>query len=79
MVTFIITLVVIVLITYIITSLCYKRWYKLKRNDKVDNKNKPYGDSVKMVTDPLYETVNPVYGIATIKMDTNPAYAATDF
>ena len=90
MVTFIITLVVIALITYIITSLYYK--YELKEfkkiivdNDKNENKkNYPYDNND---ANPAYETVstikmdtNPAYGTAsTIKMDSNPAYTSTNF
>ena len=82
MVTFIITLVVTALITYIIASLYYK--YKLKEvikiikvdNDKNDNKQKPVYEivsTIKMDTNPAYGTVS------TIKMGTNPAYTSTNF
>ena len=73
MVTFIITLVVSVLITYITTSLYYKYRYGLKEKVTVDDDNTkqkdPYGGNITMDTNPAYGT--------TIKMDTNPAYDTT--
>ena len=75
MVSFIITLVVSVLITYIITSLYYKYRYELKEKVTVDDDNTkqkdPYGANITMDPNPAYGTTT------TIKMDTNSAYATT--
>ena len=75
MVTFIITLVISVLITYITTSLYYKYRYELKEKVTVDDdstkQKDPYVGNITM-------DINPAYGTTTtIKMDTNPAYATT--
>ena len=82
MVTFIITLVVATLITYIITSMYYKHKSVISQegdSNALTEDNKRH--------DPVYATTtktnitmdtNPAYGTATtIKMDTNPAYATT--
>ena len=75
MVTFIITLVVTALITYITTSLYYKYRYELKEKVIVDDDNTkqkdPHGGNITMDTNPAYGTTT------TIKMDANPAYATT--
>ena len=75
MVTFIITLVVSVLITYITTSLYYKYRYELKEKVTVDDdstkQKDPYDGNITMDINPAYATT------ATIKMDINPAYATT--
>ena len=75
MVTFITTLVVTALTTYIITSLYYKYQYDIKEKIKVDNDKKVNskqsdGGNIGMNINPAYTT--------TIKMDTNPAYATTN-
>ena len=84
MVTFIITLVVIALITYIITSLYYKQLFK-KSFIRQEGDSHALTEDIKS-NDPAYATTranitidtNPAYGTATtIKMDSNPAYAAT--
>ena len=81
-----ITLAVTALVTYMIIS--YKHWHD-KVKDKVDankcvslEQEGPRGDNINKDNDPIYETVTPVirvdnpnYGISTIKMDVNPAYA----
>ena len=53
------------------------------KNVNTKEKDSSNGDK----TDPFYETVssikmdttNPCYGTATIKVDTNPAYALTNY
>ena len=76
MVTFIITLVVTALVTYIIISLYYKYRYELKgkvievEDDKSIN-SKQSNDNIPMnTTNPAYETAT------TISTNTDPAYAA---
>ena len=85
MVTFIITLVVTALTTYIITSMYYKHLIDHTMKSVINQEGDPHEDNKRH--DPAYATTvktnitmdtNPAYGTATtIKMDTNPAYATT--
>ena len=98
--TFIITLVVTALITYIVTSLCHKHryQYKLKEFKKitVDDEKKnnmqkfrcddsAYEDMstikvTKTDMEPAYETTSAIKMDTTnITMDSNPAYALSNF
>ena len=70
-VTFVITLVVTSLVIVIITSLYFKLWYERRRNKDIrppiDREASTTGD------DPYIPTGT------TIKMDSNPAYATTNY
>ena len=84
MVTIIITLVGTALITYIITSMYYKHLIDCIKKSVISQEGDPH-DNIKEY-DPAYVTTtisnimdtSPAFGTATtMKMDTNPAYAAT--
>ena len=79
MVTFIITLVVLVPVTTIIAIMCYKhrcvKWEKSNKNSGTQENGQfvQMGRDVKMDTNPSYAIMDK----DTVKMDTNPAYAVT--
>ena len=73
--TFIITFVVTSLVSVIITRMYYKYWSELKRKSNIatTDSGSSQQDTIKMDTNPAYDTV-PMATEST-KMDTNPAYA----
>jgi len=71
-VTFIITLVVTALISVIITSLYYK--YQNEKSKHIDQNRPPVEREAAIPGDDPY-----IPSGATIKMDTNPAYATTNY
>ena len=84
MITFIFTLVVTALITYIITAVYYKHVIDHIRKSVVSQECDTHGGIKKYdlsyatsTTNNIRMDINPAYGTATTsKMDSNPAYAA---
>jgi len=68
--TFIITLVITAVMTYIITRMHYKYWYE--RNKHSDHSRPPVEREADITEDGPYNGT-------TIKMETNPAYATTNY